>query len=201
MRYITFYLIAAITAVFILQLSATGLTDSFALVSSEALARPWILLTSVFLHGSVSHLLSNMIALGFFGFVLENITGSRRFMAIFIGTGIISSAASLSYESSLGASGAIFGVIGALAAIRPRMTVFALGVPMPMFVAAAFWALLDIGGVFYPTNVANLAHLAGMASGLAIGFALRKDFKEARGRKEKALSENEIDEWEDRYMR
>ncbi len=199
--HVTFYLIGAMTAIRIVQALAAGFTDSFVLVSSDAFSRPWILLTSIFLHGSVSHLLSNIVALGFFGFVLENTLGSRKFTAIFVSAGTIASIASLYYESSLGASGAIFGIIGALAAIRPRMTAFALGVPMPMFVAAALWALLDFAGVFYPTNVANIAHLAGLGSGIAAGFALRKDFAEGQRRKEKLLTKEELDAWEEEHMR
>ena len=92
-------------------------------------------------------------------------------MEIFFASGIAASLASaVFYPSSLGASGAIYGIIGALAATKPRMTVWAFGVPMPMFVASLLWLALDFGGLFYTSSVANAAHIAGLATGIAAAF-------------------------------
>ena len=198
-RHSALILIGIMVVIFIIQNLSEGFTELFVLQSSEIYSRPWILLTSVFLHGSLIHLLSNMFALGLFGMILENITGTKKFLIIFLISGIAASfAASFFYSAALGASGAIFGVLGALAAMRPKMTVWTYGVPMPMFVAAAFWLLLDIGGVFYPSSVANIAHIAGLAAGIAFGLKLRE--KTSAKKEEKPLSKEEIDSWEKEWM-
>ena len=198
-RYSALILIGIMIAIFIIQNFSEGFTDYFVLESADIYSRPWILLTSIFLHGSLIHLLSNMFALGLFGMILENITGTKKFLIIFLISGIAASfAASFFYSAALGASGAIFGVLGALAAMRPKMTVWTYGVPMPMFVAAAFWLLLDIGGVFYPSSVANTPHIAGLAAGIAFGLKLRE--KTSAKKEEKPLSKEEIDSWEKEWM-
>lgn len=149
----------------------------------------------------MAHLLSNIFALLFFGFVLENIIGSKRLIVIFIVAGVMASLAStLLYTATLGASGAIFGIIGSLTALKPKMAVYAFGIPMPMAVAAAMWAALDFAGLFYPSDVANLAHLAGLIAGLSMGYVMRKQFKEPRRKKEKILTDRELEVWEDTFM-
>lgn len=201
MKYYSIILAAICVAVFIVQLAVNGFTDAFTLVSSEAAARPWILITSIFLHGSFSHLFFNMFALVLFGLMLEKFVGSRNFLAIFFVTGIIASIGSaLIYPASLGASGAVYGVLGTLAAVRPKMLVWAFGVPMPMVAAAAFYLLLDLAGLFFPTNVANAAHIAGLLSGVAIGLLLRKPKEEQKEEKEQLVEEKDFNQWEDDWI-
>lgn len=203
MKHTSLILIAICSAIFVTQISYPPFTNEFVLVSSEVAAKPWTLITAMFLHADYSHLFYNMLALVMFGLVIENIIGSKRFLIVFFASGIFANFASLFfYESVLGASGAIFGVMGMLVAIRPRMIAFALGVPMPMIIAASVWALLDLAGVFYPGNIANIAHLAGLASGILSGFLLRKRFPEHLEKKgEQPLSKKELDEWENEWMK
>lgn len=204
-RFLALILAAATAIVFIAQGIIPGLTDSLVLVSGEAAGRPWILVTSIFLHGSLSHLLGNMFALVVFGIVLENIIGSKKFAALYLASGVIASMVSTNfYASALGASGAIFGVLGALAAIRPRLIVWTYGVPMPMVAATAFWFLLDIAGTFYPSSTANMAHIAGLLFGVFVGFVVlskyRERFKKSKGRRTQLVSDKEFIEWEDGRM-
>lgn len=198
--YWAFKLVAVCIVIFLLQLTIPSITDNFVLVSAEMFSRPWILFTSIFLHGSFDHLLFNMFALVMFGSILEKIIGSRRFLMVFFVTGIIASVGSaFFYSASLGASGAIMGLAGCLASIRPKMMVWVMGAPMPMMLAAAVWAIIDMVGFFHPSGIANAAHLAGMFSGIIIGIAWRKNFEvEKPG---KILGEKELDLWEDEYMR
>jgi len=186
--------------VFAVQIFSAGFTESFLLFSPDLLSRPWILVTSMFLHGSVMHLLGNMFALGVFGMVFEQFVGTKRFLAIYVVSGMLTGfVSSFFYESALGASGAIFGVLGALAITRPRMIVWTYGAPMPMIIAAFFWLFLDTLGAFYPSNVANAAHIAGLMFGFAAGFAfLDKETKQQK--RKRVLSEEEINEWEDEWM-
>ena len=200
MRY-ALLLVAVCVAVFVLQQVFPAISENFILVSSKAAARPWTLATAIFLHADILHLGYNMIALVMFGLVLEGIIGSRKFLVLFMASGIFASFISLFfYEAALGASGAIFGVIGTLAVLRPKMPVFAMGVPMPMFVAAGVWALIDMAGTFAPSGVANIAHLAGLGLGIAIGFGMKQYRAQSSGRHKKPLNEKEIDEWESEWM-
>ena len=68
---------------FFLQIMFEGFTESFMLVSSDIYSRPWILLTSMFLHGGFSHLLFNMYALLMFGNLIEQRIGTKRFLFIY----------------------------------------------------------------------------------------------------------------------
>jgi uncharacterized protein len=191
-------------AVFFVQIAIPVVTDIFVLQSSDVLVRPWILVTSIFLHGGIEHLLYNMIALVVFGMILESIIGSKKFVTIFFVTGIIASiCSSFFYNAALGASGAIFGLLGTLAVLRPRMTVWVYSVPMPMFVAAGAWLVIDLLGVLYPSGTANVAHIAGLLFGAAVGFYMRKQYpgEQRKWKKEKVLSDDEINNWEDRYMK
>lgn len=160
--------------IFLIQLFLNGFTEFFLLDSSKPF-EVWRYFTSIFLHGSIPHLLYNAFALALFGSMLERLLGSKRFLWIFFVTGILANIFSINfYDASLGASGAIFGVIGTLVAIRPLMFVWAFGFPMPLFVAGIIWAAGDLIGLFVPSNVANLAHLSGMFFGLILGFIYRK---------------------------
>ncbi len=194
MRNVVLILIGLNVLMFFLQ-SIEGFTEAFLLFSPEVGQRPWILVTSMFLHGSTMHLFGNMFALFIFGLILEKLVGSERFLAIYMLSGIIAGLVSSNfYTSALGASGAVFGILGALAAMRPKMMVWVYGVPMPMAVAAGFWLFLDIAGVFFPTNVANIAHIVGLAFGVAVGLYFHKP--EPKQKNDKTLSDEEFDEWE-----
>jgi membrane associated rhomboid family serine protease len=203
-RYFALIFAVLCILIFIVQLAIPSFTDAFVLVSADAFARPWILVTSIFLHGSTEHLLYNMLALALFGTILERIIGSKKFLFVFFLTGVIASIAStFIYNASLGASGAIFGLLGCLAILRPRMTIWAMGVPMPMFVAVIVWLLIDLAGIFYPTNIANAAHIAGLLSGIVIGILWRNKFKieTRKQQKPKIVEEKELENWEDEWMK
>ena len=165
--------------VFVLQFLIPGLTDEFALVSSEFFSRPWTIITSIFLHGGVEHLLYNMLALALFGSVLEKIIGGRKFLILYFASGIVSGFGSiLFYRASIGASGAIFGVMGTLAILRPRMSVWLTYAPMPMALAVVLWIIGNFVGLFAPGEVAYAAHLFGLGFGLLYGFVHRKEYGE-----------------------
>jgi hypothetical protein len=191
------------TAVFILQVVFEPLTDQLALVSADVLARPWTLVTSIFTHASFEHLFFNMFGLLLFGTLLENIVGRKRWLLLFFTAGIVGSLATIPlYTASLGASGAIFGLMGALAVFRPRMTVYISWVPMPMALAVAVWAAGDLMGLFIPSGVANAAHLAGLGVGLLLGWIWRKRFGDSPQLRIRPMrmSESRWRRWEDEYL-
>ncbi len=190
---------------FILQIIIPGFTEFFDLNINAIYGRQyWRFLTAIFLHGSLMHLIYNLFALFFFGLSLERIIESRRFLIVFLGSGITANLIGVNfYPESLGASGAIYGVIGCLTVLAPLMFIWAFGMIMPMFVAAFIWVIGDIIGVFNPSDVGNIAHLSGVALGLLMGFLFRllnpKKIREARRRL--VFPETYMRDWEDRYVK
>ena len=199
-------MILAVAAIaFTAQLLIPGFTEAFLLESSDVLSRPWILITSMFLHGDILHIFYNMLALVIFGLILETIIGARRFWMLYFGGGIIAGiVATFFYPAALGASGAIFAVLGMLAVLRPRMNVWVMYIPMPMAVAALVWVAIDLVGFIAPSGIANAAHISGLIFGVAAGAALRIKYKSSappsHARSSSALTEREFQSWEDRWM-
>ena len=201
-KFVALWLAAACIIMFILQLIIPNFTESL-LLNQQSFIQPWRFITAIFLHGSVTHLLYNLFALVLFGLILESIVGSNRFLVVFFAGGIIANLVSVNfYSSSLGASGAIFGIIGAVAVLKPLMTVWAFSLPMPMFVAAILWVIGDMLGIFMPSDTANIAHLSGIAVGLILGLAFRLAIKFPKSEEHKIrIPESRMREWEDEYVR
>jgi uncharacterized protein len=196
-------LIVACVIVFVLQNVFAGFTNQFSLDARYIMSRPWTIITYMFLHAGIDHLFFNMLALGMFGSVLERIIGSKKFLLTFFASGLIAGIGSIVfYTSSIGASGAIYGVMSILAVLRPRMIVYTGFMPLPMFAAVAFWAAGDLLGLFSPSDMtAHAVHLFGIVFGLIYGIRLRKDYGEFAIRKPKGeISDEEIESWEGRYM-
>jgi hypothetical protein len=187
--------------IFLLQKLIPAFTDLFILDSRLVIPRIWTLLTAIFLHSGMVHLLYNLFALALFGSILEHIIGSRKFLILFFVSGLAASFASLPfYTMVLGASGAIFGILGMLSILRPKMTVWLYHMPMPMIVALFVWAAGDVLGIFAPTGTANIAHLGGLGVGLIAGIYYRKQFREKRNKREGVhIDEGKVKEWENTF--
>ncbi len=133
----------------------------------------WRFITPLFLHANLLHVGLNMLNFFVLGIFLERLVGHLRFLLIYLLTGIISIIASFYFmpqEISVGASGAIFGLVGAysLFVLRHRRAFRNNGIP------ALVWLVLIIGvnlsiGLFVP-NVDNYAHLGGLLSGCLLGW-------------------------------
>lgn len=199
-RLYTIWIAILIIITFILQTFVDGFTILFVLNESSWI-QPWRFVTSIFLHGSLQHLLGNMFALLFFGFILEKTVGSKNFIGIYLISGILANLIAINfYTSSLGASGAIMGMIGALTIIRPGMQVWAFGVIMPMFIAAIVWVIVDGIGLFIPSNVGHVAHLSGIVFGGIFGIILRRKYKKQSKRHKIEVPEHLLRRWETLYM-
>jgi len=192
--------------IFIIQLIIPGFTNAF-LLNERAYYEIWRFVSAIFLHGNMAHLLYNGFALALFGSILESMIGGKRFLTVFSATGIIANVIAINfYPSSLGASGAIYGIIGALILLRPFLMVWALGLPMPIFAAGIIWAAGDFIGIFTPSNVGNMAHLAGMFFGIILGALYRgyykkNNIKEGVKSNKIKLDEGSMQKWEDKYIR
>ena len=153
-----------------------GYFDFFQLYPSLILARPWTIVTHIFLHGSFGHLFFNMLVLFFFGRELERRVGNRVFLNVFFISGIV---AALGYSLTgtfpmIGASGAIFGVFAALAVLAPDMLVYVYFIPMRIKYALILFALIDFLMIGAPDMIAHTAHLSGALVGLIMGRRIKK---------------------------
>lgn len=178
-------------------------TDAVILDRELVWKEPWRLATSIFAHGSIGHLLSNLFALGLFGLILEGRIGPKKVLWLFLVSGFAINLFT-PYPRSLGASGAIYAIIGALAALRPLMIVWVNMLPLPMFVAGILWFLQDVLGLFVPSGVGRLAHIGGIFVGFGAGLWWRKRYGDRIGRERKEFFpeiERSLDEWEEQYVR
>ena len=187
-----------IFAIFLLQKLIPSFTDLFILDSRLVFLRIWTLVTAIFLHSGLVHLLYNLFALALFGSILEHLIGSKKFLILFFVSGLAASLASLPfYTRVLGASGAIFGILGMLGILRPKLTVWLHSIPMPMIIALFVWAAGDIIGIYAPSGTANIAHLGGLAVGIVAGIYYKRQFAEKKSKKEDIpIDEEKLKEWE-----
>jgi membrane associated rhomboid family serine protease len=135
----------------------------------------WRFVTYQFLHGSMTHILFNMLGLFFLGPTLENHFGSRKFLIFYLSCGaagalfylMLVAANFLPAVPMVGASGAILGMLAACAILFPHFVVFILFFPVPIRVAAiAFTVVYLFAVVSKGANAGgDAAHLAGMAAG------------------------------------
>jgi len=138
--------------------------------------QPWTIISSMFVHGSIFHILFNMIALYFLGSFFIRAAGEKSFLAVFFLGGLAGNALYILLAPpnviGIGASGGIFALAGALAVIVPRVPVFIFFIPIPMPLWIAVIILLVISFVF--SGIAWQAHLGGLLLGLAAGLIFRR---------------------------
>jgi membrane associated rhomboid family serine protease len=168
-------LIAANIIVFIGTTINPALIDIFGFQPSNFLHAPWTILTAMFIHANISHILGNMITLFFFGEFLIQRIGGRNFLITYFAGGLLGNIFFLllgnHYSIAIGASGAIFAVGGALAVLEPQLRVFVFPIPIPMPV----WVAVIGGGLIVSAlpGVAWEAHLGGLIFGALMGWYLR----------------------------
>ncbi|MGI8735083.1 MAG: rhomboid family intramembrane serine protease [Pyrinomonadaceae bacterium] len=147
------------------------------------------LLTSMFMHGSIMHLFGNMLFLWIFGDNLEHALGRARYIIFYLLTGLIASLAHVistfvfgdnPFIPSLGASGAISGVLGGYLVLHPRRSVRVIMLRMvttvPAVVAIGLWFVLQLISAFGVIGagpqsgggVAFMAHIGGFVAGAAL---------------------------------
>jgi membrane associated rhomboid family serine protease len=138
----------------------------------------WRLLTSIFLHGGLMHLLANMCGLLFAGIFLEPKLGKTRYSIVYLVTGLLASVTSLWWHDntvSVGASGAIFGLYGvflAFLATKVFPKEFSKALLTSMLVFVGYNLLMGLRG-----GIDNAAHLGGLVSGFVIGLILSPGLK------------------------
>ena len=172
---VTQALIVANIAVFILDsLVGRAISLTFALWPIGPRFEPWQILSYAFLHGGISHLLFNMYGLFLFEGDVERVWGTRRYLTFYLfcavfagGVQLIVSTGSGVYYPTVGASGALFGILLAFARCFPTRVVMPLFPPIPMrapvFVMVYGALELFLGVTGTQSGIAHFAHLGGLA--------------------------------------
>lgn len=166
--------------VFISTLIYRQLIYLLGLQPATFLVQPWTIITSMFTHADIWHILVNMIALYFYGRFLSQLIGVGKFFIVYFCGGILGNIFFLLlppniYAIGIGASGAIFALGGALAVLMPRLRVYMFPIPvaMPLWVAV-------IGGFVIMSIVPGIAwqaHLGGLIFGLIAGYFFRRKMR------------------------
>lgn len=149
----------------------------------------WTFLTSMFMHAGFFHIFANMLSLLFVGSLVEKILGKKRYLFFYLAAGIFSALlfvlSSLVFASdfntyAVGASGAIFGLVGLLFLITPNLPVYMFFIPVPIkmkyaapLMLAVLWFISILGNI----PIGNTAHLGGLLFGIVYGLYLRNRYK------------------------
>jgi membrane associated rhomboid family serine protease len=153
--------------------------DPVAFSSDRYESRPETFFFSIFAHGGLLHLGMNMLALLSLGPFVERGLGHARFTILYLVSGMLGNVAHAMFqpgELTVGASGAIFGLLGVVLVLSPTMTVLVLNlVPAPILIVGALYAVL----VPYLTSfndvvpIAHEAHIGGMVGGILFAIWLK----------------------------
>ena len=199
--FVTWGLMAACVGVFIYQTlseyrdpkAGDLIVSTYGMIPSQIVSghHLWTLLTSMFLHGGFFHIIGNMLYLWIFGDNVEDAFGHFWFFVVYLLTGVVGSLLQImlmpsSTIATIGASGAISGVMGAYFVLFPRARVLTL-IPIFFFIRLiylpaplllGFWILFQIlsGCSSVPGTgggVAYFAHIGGFVSGIILGLVVR----------------------------
>jgi rhomboid protease GluP len=137
----------------------------------------WRLLTGTFLHAGLVHLAFNMVGLWDSGRLLNRLQGNGQFLLIYLGSALAGSGLSLHYAAQqsvgVGASGAVFGVLGALlVSVYRHRDQFPGGLGRSILTSQGVFAAYALVQGFARNNVDNAAHIGGLAAGVVIGSLL-----------------------------
>jgi membrane associated rhomboid family serine protease len=185
----TLTLVLINTAIYLGSLALKEATVAFYLIPNEFTKAPHTLITSMFIHANIFHLLGNMYCLWIFGDNIEDRLGKMKYLLIYLGSGICGDVAHILTTANpdiptLGGSGAVSGIMGAYLALYPgaRIKVSEIilfrsiqySLPAWFYIGVLFfglqilWVWLDVPGIAW------FAHIGGIAAGLVATFLLRR---------------------------
>lgn len=179
------YILAIIAVAFMLQFIFPQFTQLFYLDPAHP-EQIWRLVTSIFLHSGFEHFFFNALSLFFFAPVLERTAGKKEFYKIFFSGGIVGGLLYLALifagfsppVPALGASGAIYALLGAVAFFHPDSVVYIYLFPLKMKHAVVLWTVLNLGYIVdWASGIGGAAHLGG----LFFGYFYAKYLQEHKG--------------------
>ncbi len=183
-RWVKNLLIANI-AMYFVQQTMPGVTEALMFVPVYTLARPWTIITYMFLHGSIMHILFNMLGLYFFGSRVEQRLGSNRFLWLYFLSGISGALLHMLLAPQspiIGASAAIYGIVLAFARFWPTDKIYIYGV-LPL--EARWLVIISILYAIYSGLTGSLAGNADFAhlGGYVGAYLYLKWLEETQGTK------------------
>ena len=170
------FLVALNILVFFFKMLRPELTYYLGLTPALVLQQPWTIVTNMFVHASLTHILFNMISLYFLGSFLLRLVGETSFLKVYFIGGLAGNVLYILLGPPMipgvGASGAIFAIGGTLAMMAPRLPVlvFPLPIPVPLWGAMTFFLVVS----FFIGGIAWQAHLGGFLFGLAAGYHFKR---------------------------
>lgn len=197
---VLFVILAFIQAIYSLQYGkeAAGaifnnnVVSWFALSSdtSKILSRPWTILTHMFVHVDVWHVLGNMLWLWVFGYILHDLTGNRKIFPLFIYGGLAGALAfvlaynffpalkpDVSSQLALGASAGVMAIAAAVTTISPGYRVFPmLNGGIPIWIVTVFYLIIDLATIPLSNPGGHIAHLAGALTGFFFIVSFRRGY-------------------------
>ena len=136
--------------------------------------QPWTIVSAMFAHDGIYHILFNMITLYFYGMYVLALVGEARFFLVYFIGGLVGNAFFLltnHFAFAVGASGAIFALGGLLVVLVPKLKVMILFIPVPidLWIAILIFAVLSLS-----PGIAWQAHAGGLITGLAAGYFFKR---------------------------
>ena len=149
--------------------------------SATISSQPWTIVSAMFIHDGIYHILFNMFTLYFFGMYVLALVGETRFFLVYFIGGIVGNALFMLLAPNtiaVGASGAIFALGGVLVVLVPRLKVMIFPIPVPVDLWISI--LLSFLVLIFFTGIAWQAHLGGLLTGLAAGYIFRRQARQRR---------------------
>lgn len=167
-------LIAINVAIFIMSLNQPNLSMDYGIIPNQVSIEPYRLITSMFLHANIMHLFFSMLVLWSVGPMLEEKLGTLKFLLLYFLGGLGGSAlvtmASEPHSVTVGASGAIFALFGALLVFSPNH---------PELLSSSLFIVFIVGinlvFTFASSGVSWQGHIGGLITGLVLGLILSNE--------------------------
>jgi membrane associated rhomboid family serine protease len=185
----TLMLIVALGAIFTWEMSTGALVSREGIIAAGALVRErvmqgewWRVLSATALHGNAEHIVGNAVSLYILGMACEHGYGTRPMVAIYLTSGVTGSLLSVAMSPgpSVGASGAIFGLMGAVMVLFWRHHHELLVRDKRIGVVIAAWALFTVASGLVTPMIDNAAHMGGLLGGMAAAWGVRPRILERR---------------------
>jgi rhomboid protease GluP len=185
----TLMLIVALGAIFAWQIKTGALASQESIIAAGALARDrvmqgewWRLLSATVLHGNAEHLIGNAVSLYILGMASEHAYGTRQMLLVYLASGVAGSLLSIAMGPgpSVGASGAIFGLMGAVMVLFWKHRDELLVRDKRIGVVIAAWALFTIVTGLVVPMIDNAGHVGGLLGGVAAASVMRPRILERR---------------------
>ncbi len=161
--------------------------DTYGFSGTNLVVRPYVLITSIFLHASLLHLLSNVLVWIFFGLAVEEELGKGKMLVVFFLGAFAGDLLSLAFypfsSIAIGASAGIFALVGTGMLVRPLdLSLYPLVIPLPLALLGMAYALYNVYGFLFNIDpeISYIGHFGGLFVGLLFGFmraGLKKGLK------------------------